>query len=309
MTEAKESGAHEGRQAVGSSSVKPRLPPWLKVPLPAGEKYRALKSLMRDQKLATVCEEAHCPNVGECWSEGTATIMVLGEVCTRGCRFCAVKTGNPRAVLDQEEPERVALAVESMGLRYVVLTSVDRDDLPDFGAEHYAQCIEAIRARTPEVKIEVLTPDFQARPEAIARIVKAGPDVFAHNLETVERLHRTVRDVRATYANSLKVLQLAGEAGVRFTKSGLMLGLGESKEEILEAMQDLRTVGCELLSLGQYLRPSPKHHAVMHFYSPEIFAELASAGRKMGFRYVASGPLVRSSYKAGEAFVQGLLAS
>ncbi|MDF1566175.1 MAG: lipoyl synthase [Deltaproteobacteria bacterium] len=279
------------------------LPPWFKVPLPGGEDYRRLKDLMREKKLATVCEEARCPNVGECWKEGTATIMVLGEVCTRGCRFCAVTTGNPKGALDADEPRHVAEAVEAMGLRYVVLTSVDRDDLPDFGADHYARCIEAIHEKTPEVRIEVLTPDFQGRREAVRRIAEARPDVFAHNIETVSRLHRTVRDVRARYEQSLEVLSIAKEEGVGFTKSSILLGLGESEEEVLETMRDLRGVDCDFLTLGQYLRPSPKHHEVVRFWTPDEFTAFAREGRKMGFRYVASAPLVRSSYKAAEGVI------
>ncbi len=284
-----------------------RLPPWLKVPLPGGETYRRLKTLVRAKGLATVCEEARCPNVGECWREGTATLMVLGEVCTRGCRFCAVKTGHPRGALDPDEPRHVAEAVEAMGLRYVVLTSVDRDDLPDLGAAHYAACVAAIRSRSPQVRIEVLTPDFQGRREAVEAVVAAGPDVFGHNLETVRRLHRQVRDRRATYERSLEVLRLARAAGARYTKSALLLGLGETEDEVLAAMRDLRVAGCDFLALGQYLRPGPKYAPVVRFWSPEAFAALAAEGRRMGFRYVASGPLVRSSYRAGEHFVASLL--
>lgn len=289
--------------AVPRPSSRPALPPWFKVPLPGGKSYARLKELMREKKLATVCEEARCPNVGECWSEGTATIMVLGEVCTRGCRFCAVTTGNPRGLLDESEPRHVAEAVAAMGLRYVVLTSVDRDNLPDFGADHYARCIEAIHAESPEVRIEVLTPDFQGRREAIDRIVEARPDVFAHNIETIRRLHRSVRDVRAKYEQSLEVLAMARAAGVSFTKSSLLLGLGETEDELLETMADLRAVGCDFLTLGQYLRPSPRHAAIERFWTPEEFAALGKEGRRLGFRYVASAPLVRSSYRAGEAVI------
>jgi lipoyl synthase len=305
-------GTDEARRTASSGSGdRPRLPPWFRVQLPGGERYRDLKTLMRGLKLATVCEEARCPNVGECWGGGTATIMVLGEICTRGCRFCAVTTGNPRGALDPDEPEHTAEAVEKMArgseISYVVITSVDRDDLPDFGADHYGRCIEAIKRRTPWVRVEVLTPDFQGRPEALARIAAAGPDVFAHNVETVRRLHRRVRDARAGYAQSLDVLRMAKEAGIRFTKSAIMVGHGESRDEVLEAMADLRDVGVELLTLGQYLRPTPKHLPVARFWTPDEFEDLRVAGEKMGYRYVASGPLVRSSYRAGEYFIEALL--
>ncbi|RMG19402.1 MAG: lipoyl synthase [Deltaproteobacteria bacterium] len=286
---------------------RPRLPSWFKVPLPAGEGYQRLKASMRELKLATVCEEARCPNIGECWNGGTATVMILGDTCTRACRFCAVRTGDPKGRLDPEEPEHVAEAVARMGIDYVVITSVDRDDLPDLGAEHYARCIEAVKARTPWVRVEVLTPDFQGRREAVERIVAAGPDVFAHNVETVRRLHRRVRDARAKYTQSLEVLEAAKAAGVPFTKSGLMLGVGEREDEVLECMRDLRAVGVELLTLGQYLRPSRWHIPVERFWTPQAFERLRVAGEAMGFAYVASGPLVRSSYRAGEFFVGALL--
>ena len=304
------SDATRGRSAGAArrgASTRPRLPEWFKVQLPGGERYADLKDMLRGLKLHTVCEEAHCPNIGECWNGGTATIMVLGETCTRGCRFCAVSTGNPHGVLDPDEPENTAVAVERMGFEYVVLTSVDRDDLPDFGADHYGRVIEAIKTRTPHVRVEVLTPDFQGRPESIRRVVDAGPDVFAHNLETVRRLHRRVRDVRAKYDQSLEVLRLAKAAGARFTKSAVMVGLGETRDEVLEAMGDLRGVGVELLTIGQYLRPSSKHIAVDRFWSPDEFADLEREGLAMGYRYVASGPLVRSSYRAGEFFIRALL--
>lgn len=290
-----------------AAAERPRLPEWFKVQLPGGQRYKDLKELLRGLKLHTVCEEAHCPNVGECWNEGTATIMVLGETCTRGCRFCAVNTGNPRGVLDPDEPENTAKAVEAMRLSYVVITSVDRDDLPDFGADHYGRVVEAIKTRTPQVRVEVLTPDFQGRRDCVERVVDGGPDVFAHNMETVRRLHRTVRDVRAKYDQSLEVLRLAKAAGAPFTKSGIIVGLGETRDEVLETMRDLRAVGVELLSIGQYLRPSPKHHAVERFWTPEEFEDLRAEGEAMGYKYVASGPLVRSSYRAGELYVASLL--
>lgn len=290
-----------------ATQVQGRLPPWFTVDLPGGQRYAELKEMLRGLALSTVCEEARCPNVAECWSGGTVTIMVLGDTCTRGCRFCAVKTGDPRRVVDPDEPRNTAEAVARMGFDYIVLTSVDRDDLPDFGAEHYARCIEEIRALSSTMRIEVLTPDFQGRRDCIERIAFAQPDVFAHNVETVRRLHRTVRDARAGYEQSLEVLSTARDSGIRFTKSAIMVGFGESHDEVLETMQDLRAVGCELLTIGQYLRPSSKHHPVERYWHPDEFDALRVQGEAMGFRYVASGPLVRSSYRAGEYFIGALL--
>ncbi len=288
-----------------------RLPEWFRVPLPAGERYRELKRSLRGLGLATVCEEARCPNLAECWSSGTATLMILGDVCTRGCRFCAVKTGNPRGKLNTNEPESAALAVEAMAresqVSYIVITSVDRDDMEDLGAGHYAGCIEAVRRRMPEIGIEVLTPDFQGRREAIRAIARARPDVFAHNIETVSRLHRRVRDVRASYRQSLSVLRMALEEGISLTKSGLMVGHGESKEELLEAMADLREAGTELLTIGQYLQPTARHLPVERIWTPRELDELASEGKRMGFLHVTSGPLVRSSYRAGEHFKDAIV--
>ncbi|MBM3463859.1 MAG: lipoyl synthase [Armatimonadetes bacterium] len=285
-----------------------RKPEWLKVRAPGGDSYRSLKELLRGLTLHTVCEEAHCPNVGECWGGGTATVMLLGDVCTRGCRFCAVKTGNPRGVLDRDEPRKVAEALERLGLKYVVLTSVDRDDLHDGGAGHFAQTIREIKARTPEMIVEVLIPDFRADFEALRTIVGAAPDVVAHNVETVERLTPGVRDRRAPYGQSLEVLRrLKALNPETYTKSSVMLGLGETREEIVRTLHDLRTVGVDVLTLGQYLRPTEKHLPVVEYVTPAQFDEYRLIGESMGFMYVASGPLVRSSYRAGEFFMEGLV--
>jgi lipoic acid synthetase len=286
-------------------------PPWLKVRAPGGERYARIKGRLRELSLHTVCEEAHCPNMGECWGGGTATIMLMGDVCTRGCRFCAVTSGVPRA-LDADEPTKVATAVAEMELDYIVLTSVDRDDLPDGGADHYARTVEALKARCPELLVEVLTPDFRGDDLAIARLVRARPDVFAHNLETTRRLHRTVRDVRAGYGQSLRVLEraraLAEVAGHRMlTKTSIMLGCGETLDEVREAMADLRAVGCDVITFGQYLRPTAKHLPVDRFVTPEEFQTLERDALGMGFVYCASGPLVRSSYRAGEFYLKSVL--
>ena len=282
-----------------------RKPEWLRVRPPAGDDYVRLKGLFRDLNLHTVCEEAHCPNVGECWGGGTATIMLMGDTCTRGCRFCAVRSGNPRGLLDLDEPRKVALAVAEMGLRYVVLTSVDRDDLPDGGAEHFARTIREIKARDPELLIEALIPDFQGDLEAVRVVVDAGPDVLDHNVETVRRLQSVARDPRAGYDRSLSVLRSAKamRPGL-LTKSSIMLGLGETRAEVLETMRDLRAIDVDIVTLGQYLRPSSWHLPVQDFVTPAVFDELREAGESLGFAYVAAGPLVRSSYRAGEFFLE-----
>jgi lipoic acid synthetase len=261
---------------------------------------------VREHRLATVCEDSMCPNMGECWGAGTATIMLMGHVCTRACRFCAVDTGTPRGWLDPEEPANAARSVELMGLRYVVLTSVDRDDLPDGGAAHYAACVRAIKARNPGTAVEALTPDFAGNAQAVAAVVASGVEVFAHNLETVRRLTPLVRDPRAGYDQSLAVLAAAGAAAVAggrplLVKSSLMLGLGETRDEIVEAMDDLRAHGVALLTLGQYLRPTAHHLPVRRFVPPEEFTELRSLGLARGFTEVVAGPLVRSSYRAEQA--------
>ncbi len=285
-----------------------RKPAWLRVRPPAGENYVHLKTLFRSLDLHTVCEEARCPNVAECWGGGTATIMLMGDTCTRGCRFCAVKSGNPHGVLDIGEPEKVAMALAGMDLSYVVLTSVDRDDLPDGGAAHFAATVREIKAQRPDMLVEALIPDFQGDLEAVRRVVESGVDVLDHNVETVERLQGTVRDRRANYAQSLAVLR--GAKTMReglFTKSSIMLGLGETRDEILQTMRDLRANDVDILTLGQYLRPSDWHLVVNEYVPPEIFDELRDIGESMGFAYVAAGPLVRSSYRAGEFFMEKVI--
>lgn len=282
-----------------------RKPEWLRVRPPAGETYAHLKGLLRTLDLHTVCEEAHCPNLSECWGGGTATIMLLGDLCTRGCRFCAVKSGNPRGLVDIDEPEKVAAAVADLGLTYVVLTSVDRDDLPDGGSAHFARTIQEIKRRDSGILVEALIPDFQGDLEAVRTVVEAGPDVLDHNIETVRRLQSVARDRRATYEQSLSVLRAAKTMrdGL-FTKSSIMLGLGETRGETLETMRDLRSHRVDILTLGQYLRPSDWHLPVQEYVSPEVFEDLREAGERMGFTYVAAGPLVRSSYRAGEFFLE-----
>jgi len=285
-----------------------RKPEWLRIRPPSGENYVHLKTLFRSLDLHTVCEEAHCPNVWECWGGGTATIMLMGDTCTRGCRFCAVKSGNPHGALDLDEPRKVAMALAELDLSYVVLTSVDRDDLPDGGAGHFAQTVREIKARCPKLLIETLIPDFQGDLEAVRTVVDAGVDVLDHNVETVERLQGTVRDRRANYAQSLKVLRDAkGMRDDLFTKSSIMLGLGETREEVIATMRDLRANDVDILTLGQYLRPSSWHLTVQEYVPPETFDELREAGEAMGFAYVASGPLVRSSYRAGEFFLEKVI--
>jgi len=284
-------------------------PPWLKMRLPSGEAVSRLRGMLRERGLYTVCEEARCPNLGECWADGTATIMLMGDVCTRGCRFCSVKTGNPRGWLDADEPAKVAQSAEIMDLRYLVLTSVDRDDLPDLGAGHYADCVRAIKERRPAMLVEALTPDFQGRAGCVHQVVDSGLDVFAHNLETVERLHRRVRDVRATYAQSLDVLaESRRHRPDVVTKSSLMLGLGETAAEIRQALADLRAAGVEILTLGQYLRPTTWHLPVDRYLPPEEFDQWAQVAEdELGFTYCAAGPLVRSSYKAAEHYLASRL--
>jgi lipoic acid synthetase len=277
-------------------------PRWLKAPMAAGEHYDFVRRTVREHRLATVCEEAKCPNIGECWNAGTATIMVMGAVCTRACRFCSVDTGNPRGWLDADEPANVAASVELMKLNYVVLTSVDRDDLPDGGAAHYAACIRAIKQRTPATAVEALTPDFCGVLEDVETVVDSGLEVFAQNIETVRRLTHPVRDPRAGYEQTLAVLAHAKlhRAGV-LTKSSLMLGLGETDAEIAECMDDLRAAGVDILTLGQYLRPTRHHLEVQRFVTPEHFELYRQWGLQRGFRECVSGPLVRSSYRAEQA--------
>lgn len=286
-----------------------RKPEWLRVKAPGGDAIHDIKKRLRDQKLFTVCEEAKCPNMGECWNEGTATIMILGETCTRGCRFCAVKSGNPRGWLDPLEPRKCADTVLAMNLNYVVITCVDRDDLPDGGADQFAKTIQAVQLAKPDCLVEVLTSDYSGNRESIAIVADAGPDVFAHNLETVSRLTPKVRDPRAGYRQSLDVLAFVKEREPeRITKSSLMLGLGETRDEILETLTDMRRVGVDVVTLGQYLRPTKKHLEVEAYLEPAYFDSLADEAREMGFLYVAAGPLVRSSYRAGEYFLANHLA-
>jgi lipoic acid synthetase len=275
-------------------AVRPaEKPPWLKVKLPSGENYRFVRSVIDENRLHTVCESAHCPNMGECWGAGTATLMLLGNICTRSCGFCAVLTGRPTE-LDWEEPERVARAVELMKLQHCVLTSVNRDELKDGGAEIWARTIRAIKTRCPGTTIEVLLPDFKGNWDALYRVLEEKPDVVSHNMETVPRLYRQVRP-QAKYERSLEFIRRTKEAGFR-TKSGAMLGIGETHEEILALMQDLLDHGCDVLTLGQYLQPTPQHLPVQRFVTPEEFEMYRQIGLEMGFDYVESGPLVRSSY-------------
>ena len=290
-------------------------PPWLKVRAPGGDTYHRLKQTFRELDLFTVCEEARCPNVGECWREGTATVMLLGDVCTRGCRFCAVTTGDPRGMVDSREPEHVARAIARLELSYVVLTMVNRDDLLDGGAEHVGRTVRRLHELRPDILVEALVGDFQGHTSSVDEVVDAGPDVFAHNLEVVRRLTRRVRDVRMSYDQSLAVLRRAKERArsaelgrQRLTKSSIMVGLGETDDEVVESMRDLRAAGVDVVTIGQYLRPTPKHHEVLRFVPPETFAEYERAALEMGFLYAASGPLVRSSYKAAEVFVRSVLA-
>ena len=276
-----------------------RLPEWLKVKAPGSAGYLELRQIVKSEGLNTVCEEARCPNIGECWDRGTATFMVLGDICTRACSYCAVKTGMP-TTLDLQEPARLAETVERLGLRYAVITSVDRDDLPDGGAFIFAQCIRQIRKRLPSCKVEVLIPDFQGDVDALATVMDAKPDTLNHNIETVRRVFGRVRP-KGDYDMSLELLSNAKRLDkAAVTKSGMMVGLGESWNEILETMQDLRAVDCDLLTIGQYLRPSDKHAPLARWYTPGEFDELRHEGERLGFRHVASGPLVRSSYHADE---------
>lgn len=276
-----------------------RKPDWLKVKLTTGDHYKELKTMMRDKTLHTVCEEAKCPNIHECWANRTATFMILGDVCTRACRFCAVKSGLPTE-LDLKEPERVADAAVQMGLRHCVVTSVARDDLADGGAAIFAETIRAIRRRSPLCSVEVLIPDFLGNEASLRTVLEAKPDILNHNVETVERMSDRVR-ARAKYPRSLELLQRSKRIAPNIpTKSSIMLGVGEAWDEVLQTMDDLRAVDVDIMTIGQYLQPSPQHLAVERYYTPEQFAELKAEGMKRGFRHVESGPLVRSSYHAHE---------
>jgi lipoic acid synthetase len=289
-----------------------RKPEWLKIRPPAGENYLQIKGMLRERRLHTVCEEAHCPNVAECWATGTATFMVGGDTCTRACRFCAVKTARLPPPLDPEEPFHIAESVATLGLHYVVLTSVDRDDLKDGGASHFAATIREIKRLNSKIIVEALVPDFRGDIEAIQSLVDSKLDVYAHNIETVRRLQYRVRDPRANYLQSLSTLRVAKTYAKSighelFTKSAVMLGLGEERDDLEEAFQDLRSYDVDVLTLGQYLRPSLQHLPVERYVTPEEFDSLQKKAESMGFLYVASGPMVRSSYRAGEFFIQGVI--
>ncbi len=283
----------------GNAGPEGRKPRWLKARAPGRGEYQNLKRLMRAKTLHTVCEEAHCPNIGECWGQGTATFMILGDICTRSCAYCAVTTGMPEG-LDETEPRRVAEAVAAMGLKHAVITSVDRDDLEDGGASIFAETIEAIRDQVPDCSVEVLTPDFKGELSSVAVVVEARPEIFSHNLETVRRLYRFLRP-GGRYDRALEVLAHSKLVDPEvLTKSGIICGMGEEREELIEAMSDLRDAGIEILTLGQYLRPSPRHLPIDRYYTPEEFAELRDIGMEMDFKHVEAGPLVRSSYHARE---------
>lgn len=295
-----------------------RKPEWLKVRAPGGLRYIEIRQKLRDLKLFTVCEEARCPNIAECWMGGTATIMLLGDVCTRGCRFCGVKTGRPGGVVDEREPEKVAGLIAESGLGYVVLTSVNRDDLPDGGAAHFAATIRGIKSKNAAILCEALVPDFKGDLASVETLVRSGVDVYAHNIETVRRLTPKVRDRRATYDQSLGTLAAARgiferlrASGERvkpmLTKSSIQVGHGETDEEVLECLRDLRAVRVDVVTFGQYLRPTKRHLEVQGFVTPEKFRQWEEVSREMGFAYAAAGPLVRSSYKAGEYYLANML--
>ncbi len=290
-------------EIVSPPAARVRKPAWIRVKAPTSAGYHATRKLMRAKQLHTVCEEAACPNIGECWTQGHATVMILGDTCTRACSFCNIKTGLPQAV-DLQEPVHLAEALAELGLKHVVITSVDRDDLPDGGAFQFAACIKRIRATTPSTTIEVLTPDFLRKPDALERVVDARPDVYNHNLETVPRLYRAVRP-GARYFHSLRLLDRVKERDpAMFTKSGIMVGLGEEKREIYQVMDDMRSAGVDFLTIGQYLQPTPRHHPVEAFVPPDVFEEYARMARAKGFLMVSASPLTRSSYHAGDDFAR-----
>lgn len=297
------SAIKDGVKSVDTSAERLAKPKWLRIVNQTSPAYHAVKEQVKKHHLATVCEEAKCPNIAECWSHGTATIMLMGEVCTRACRFCSVDTGNPQGWLDKNEPESTAQTVALMNLDYVVLTSVNRDDLLDGGAKHYADAIRAIKKQCPKTKIEALTPDFQGKQNDVAVLLDSGVDVFAQNVETVERLTHPVRDPRANYWQTIKVLAFAKQYRPDvLTKTSLMLGLGETDEEIIQTMDDLRANHVDILTLGQYLQPTKNHLPVVRYVTPEAFVEFREIGLKKGFFEVASGPMVRSSYRADRVF-------
>lgn len=283
------------------TKTRTKKPKWLRVKLPTGENYKNVRGLVDKYKLHTICESGHCPNMGECWGAGTATFMILGNICTRSCGFCNVATGRPESV-DWEEPEKVARSVKLMKVKHAVLTSVDRDDLADGGSIIWAETVKAIRRISPQTTMETLIPDFKGELHNVDRIIEANPEIVSHNMETVRRLTRKVR-IQAQFDRSLMVLKYLKDNGIHRTKSGIMLGLGETKEEVIEAMRELREADVDILTLGQYLQPTPKHLPVVEFVTPEVFEELKEIGLEMGFRYVESGPLVRSSYHAEKHLV------
>ena len=286
-------------------NAQPKKPSWIRVKAPTSEAYKKTRDIMRENRLVTVCEEAGCPNVGECWSQGHATMMIMGEVCTRACTFCNIATGKPPESLDAFEPGRVAAAVKKLGLNHVVITSVDRDDVEDGGAEHFAQTIRAVRRQSPDTTIEILTPDFiRCAPDALETVVAAKPDVFNHNLETVPGLYPEVR-LGARYFHSLRLLQRVKELDpAMFTKSGIMVGLGEDRQSVLQVMDDMRAADIDFLTIGQYLQPTPKHHRVDRFVTPDEFSGYEKAAYGKGFLMVSATPLTRSSYHAGDDFAQ-----
>ncbi len=284
-----------------------KKPEWIRSKIPSGENFLKISKICSELNLHTVCEEALCPNIAECWGSGTATFMILGDTCTRACRFCNVNHGNPKGVVDLNEPDRIAKAVSMLNLNYIVITSVDRDDLPDGGASIFASTVRKIKEINSKIIVELLIPDFRGDVEAIKKVALSGAEVIAHNIETVRRLQKIVRDPRAGYDQSLFVLKKLKEINPNvFTKSSLILGFGETEEEIIETMEDLRKIDVDFLTLGQYLRPSRKHLPVIEYVSLEKFERLKKIGEELGFKYVASGPLVRSSYRAGEFFVQSI---
>jgi lipoic acid synthetase len=289
--------------ATNLNEERVKKPSWLKVKLPIGDSYKHVRGLVDHHKLHTICESGNCPNMGECWGDGTATFMILGNICTRSCGFCAVATGKPEAA-DYDEPQRVAEAIHLMKVKHAVITSVDRDELPDGGSIIWANTVNAVRALNPETTLETLIPDFQGKWENLNRIINVAPEVVSHNLETVERLTKQVR-IQAKYQRSLEVIRRLKDGGMR-TKSGIMLGLGERKEEVIESMQALAHNGCDVLTLGQYLQPSQKHLPVLRFVHPDEFAELKELGYNLGFDYVESGPLVRSSYHSDKHVKPGI---
>lgn len=291
-----------GTTPVTETARHPRKPEWLKVRLPIGENYRNVRQLVDQHKLHTICESGNCPNMGECWGAGTATFMILGNVCTRSCGFCAVATGRPDAV-DWDEPQRVAEAIHLMKVKHAVITSVDRDELKDGGSIIWANTVKAVRALNPDTTLETLIPDFKGEKQNIQRIIEVAPEVVSHNIETTERLTRKVR-IQARYHRSMEVIRTLKEGGMR-TKSGIMLGLGETKEEVVQTLTDLRDNGCDVVTIGQYLQPTPKHLPVVRFVHPDEFAEFAEIGYALGIDHVESGPLVRSSYHSEKHLFSG----